>query len=407
MTATASSRIYRNVFRSVKNGAVAVAVIGLALAASFPTMAAAADNPSPPQQTLDEYASKLAAYEQARAQYAADSKAYWDLIASQRSARNKKRQNKQPILLSDYVLTQPPVYTGPEEPVNPVGPSVVPVRPTPAHIPVVADFLRDASDKFNFVPQQPVTEDDFRTAYAKIASAAGLSADQAVRIYSFEAGGNGTYQVQAGLEYNVPGAHAISTALGYNQLLSTNSVELLAEEGSQFVKQLQAKATKLNGPARDSLNAKIQILQKMIAFANSVPDEWDDHVRLGATPEGLGIHAANLDVDIGPLLQAQKLVNSVHFAKAKGYATPLTAAQLEMMNLMGDGSGFDMVTVPLDWAPQIPTSNFFDVGGYDDNTVVRKNDVVSTLLRATNAKMDSESTLPGAQALAKAFRSLR
>jgi hypothetical protein len=33
-------------------------------------------------------------------------------------------------------------------------------------------------------------------------------------------------------------ARAISTALGYNQLLTTNSVELLAEKGDQFVAEI-------------------------------------------------------------------------------------------------------------------------------------------------------------------------
>jgi hypothetical protein len=47
-----------------------------------------------------------------------------------------------------------------------------------------------------------------------------------VRIYSFEATGNGTYDLEAGLEYNKDGG-AITTALGCNQLLATNSVEIL------------------------------------------------------------------------------------------------------------------------------------------------------------------------------------
>jgi hypothetical protein len=38
-----------------------------------------------------------------------------------------------------------------------------------------------------------------------------------VGIYSFEATGNGTYDLQAGLEYGKPGQRAVSTALGYNQ----------------------------------------------------------------------------------------------------------------------------------------------------------------------------------------------
>jgi hypothetical protein len=127
------------------------------------------------------------------------------------------------------------------------------------------------------------------------------------------------------------------------------------------------------------------------------------HEKLGSTPKGLGIHALNLDVDIGPLLQTQKLMNSVLFAKRKGYASPLTAAELEMMNLTGDGNGFDMVTMPQEFRLQVPTSNFFSRGGYERNSVVRKNNVVSALLAATDAKMDNEAQLQGAKDLAAAF----
>ena len=52
-----------------------------------------------------------------------------------------------------------------------------------------------------------------------------------------------------------------------------------------------------------------------------------------------------LDLDVGPLLLTQKLLDSVIFARAKGYARPLTAAELEMMNLTGDGNGFDDLAI--------------------------------------------------------------
>src|SRR5262249_1788108 len=91
------------------------------------------------------------------------------------------------------------------------------------------------------------------SAYAKVAAAAGLTREQAVRIYAFESGGNGKYDVQAGLEYPRPDARAISTALGYNQLSSTNSVELLAGKGENFVKALQAKGAALSGEGLDAL----------------------------------------------------------------------------------------------------------------------------------------------------------
>ena len=58
------------------------------------------------------------------------------------------------------------------------------------------------------------------------------------------------------------------------------------------------------------------------------------------------------------------------------------AAELEMLNLTGDGKGFDMIEIPQEWRNQIPTANFFQRGGYDDNSIVRRNNVVATLLAA-------------------------
>ena len=95
------------------------------------------------------------------------------------------------------------------------------------------------------------------------------------------------------------------------------------------------------------MGRKIEAVKRMIAFSRSVPDKWNEHDRLAKTTAGgMGIHAAILDIDIGPLLQVQKLVNSVRFARARGYTAPLSAAELELMNLTGDGNGFDMVSMP-------------------------------------------------------------
>jgi hypothetical protein len=124
---------------------------------------------------------------------------------------------------------------------------------------------------------------------------------------------------------------------------------------------------------------------------------------LARTQKGLAIHALNLDADFGPLLQTQKLLDSVIFARKKGFATTLSAAELEMMNLTGDGNGFDMVTMPQDLRDKVPTANFFQPHGYADNPVAQRNNVVSALIAATNAVMDREVTKSGAKELASAF----
>ena len=94
-------------------------------------------------------------------------------------------------------------------------------------IPGIADFLEAAAAQYNFVPDRPKTDAEFKQAYAKVAAAAGLTREQAVRIYAFETGGNGnTTGRRASSESK--NARPISTAIGYNQFLSTNTVSLLA-----------------------------------------------------------------------------------------------------------------------------------------------------------------------------------
>ena len=67
------------------------------------------------------------------------------------------------------------------------------------------------------------------------------------------------------------------------------------------------------------------------------------------------------------------------FARRKGLDRELTAAELEMMNLTGDGNGYDMVTMPEAMRDSVPTSNFFQRSGYERNPVASRNNVVSAL----------------------------
>jgi hypothetical protein len=343
---------------------------------------------------MAEYLVKLAEYDAARAAYQLRATPYWAEVKAKRAARFAKRRAHHEITLDDYVLTQPPEYTGPKKPADPSS--------TRHEVPVVADFLQHAAQQFDFAPEQPANEIDFKRAYARVASAAGLTKEQAVRVYAFEATGNGNYDLEAGQEFD-RNALAITTALGYNQLLSTNSVELLAEQGKQFIETLKSRAAEAPPAKKAALEKKIAVLQKMVTFARSVRDDWNVHERLGRTPKGLAIHALNLDIDVGPLLQTQKLMNSINFARQRGYSTTLTAAELEMMNLTGDGSGFDMISMPQPMRGRVPTSNFFTQSGYENNPVARKNNTVAALLSATEAVMDRESQLPGAKELAAAF----
>jgi hypothetical protein len=360
------------------------------LAAAEPSHAQRVANQAPAGAS---YEARLAAYTRARNAYEAEAREYWDAISDKRRARFAKRRNGEAIALNDYVLTQPPVYTGPPRPVDPDA-EPDPTKPPRAPIPVVADFLKAAGDHYRFAPQRPGSDLDFKRAYAREAKAAGLTREQIVRIYAFETGGNGTYDVQSGLTHPRPNARAISTAIGYNQLLTTNSVSLLAGYGDQFLRALHE---------RDTPDAKVAHLKRMITFSRTVPNQWGEHDKLAKTRGGMGIHAAVLDRDFGPLLQVQKLLNSVKFAHTKGYTARLTAAELEMMNLTGDGNGFDLVTMPQSYRERVPTSNFFQRGGYERNGIARRTGTVAALYAEMNGIMDRLSQQPGAKELAAAY----
>ena len=375
--------------------------------------ASATDAAAPPQtastdamaqaaspQAIADYRRLLRQYQEARGAFEEEAGAYWNSIAEKRRGRNAKRREHLAIALDDYVLTQPPVYTGPKRPVNPEGEEAPEIRPRQYKaIPLVGDLLQAASEHFQWTPQKPANEVEFKRAYARMASAAGLTREQAVRVYSFETGGNGNYDMQSGLR----SGRAISTAIGYNQLLTTNSVELIAEQGGEFVRELTQRAAQLSGAPRKAMDQKIAVLRKMVAYARSVPDDWSAHEKLADTPQGWAIHAMVLDIDVGPMLQTHKLLTSVIFARAKGYAHPLSAAELEMMNLTGDGTGLDMVTMPQAMRDLVPTSNFFQRAGYERNPVAIRHNTVAKLLAITDSRMDSNSNSPGARDLAAAF----
>jgi hypothetical protein len=368
-----------------------------------PTVPSPADKPAavPPPAAArkpgpTEYQRKLAAYTQARQKFNSEAAVYWSAVAEKRRLRRSKRRDGVEVGLDDYVLTQPPRYTGPPPP-----PGQEPPGPPRKYIPVVADFLESAQEHFGFAPQRPKSELEFKRAYARIALDAGLTREQIVRVYVFETGGNGAYDSQAGLEYSSK-ARAVSPALGYNQLLNTNSVELLAEQGDAFAARLKARAAALDGEAKRALERKIEVVRKMIDLCRTVPDEWKAHDDLANTSEGLGVHALLLDIDVGPMLQVQKLVDSVVFARSKGRETPLTAAELEMMNLTGDGNGLDIILMPAAMREQVPTANFFLQAGYERNPVAIRNNVVAKLVAVTDAAMDRGLNLSGARELAAA-----
>ena len=96
------------------------------------------------------------------------------LAIGHRQAARALRQAPQQrtVELDDYVLTQPPVYTGPPRP-----PGYLAAAPrsgqAAAPIPSIADFLKAAAEQYDFVPDRPKTDAEFKQAYAKVARGRG------------------------------------------------------------------------------------------------------------------------------------------------------------------------------------------------------------------------------------------
>ena len=392
-------------YSAMSHSVIRLSLVSLALLSAAPAYAWDAkipDNVANAMAQSGDYAQRLAEYQQARAAFDQDAEAYWNAVSEKRRTRIAKRRDRVAISVHDYVLEQPPLYEGPPRPRDPNPPEADGVARPRKPLPVAADFLRAAAEEFQFSPQR-ASEADFKRAYARVALANGLTREQAVRVYSFETGGNGGHDLQSGLNPNRPGSRAISTAVGYNQLLTANTITLVAEQGAAIIRDLNDKAARSSGPQRANIERKIAVVRRMLAVVRASGTSWSAFEKLGLTPKGWGIHALVYDIDIGPLLQTHKLMTSVDFARAKGYSRQLTAAELEMMNLTGDGNGFDMVSMPQSIRDQVPTANFFQRSGYERNPVAIRHNTVAKLLAITDSRMDANSALPGARELAAAF----
>ena len=341
------------------------------------------------------------AYEAARTAFERRIDRYWKTIDAKRKRRTIKQAHGKVVILADFVKEQPPQYTGPKRPdeiyaMLPKPPKPpAPAEPKPV-IPVVGDFLREAEANYNFRPDR-ITDDEFMIYYALEAVKLGLSRDQVVRVYALETGGMGTYDLQSG--YNPRTGHAASTALGYAQLLAANTIEQLRKEGEDFAERLDKLAAQHDADGKGhALRAKSAVLRRMIADARTVRDSWPSHVAYAKTPKGLGMHALNLDGDIGPWMQVVKLKSITDYAAKKGM-TKLTGGQLELMNLAGPGHGFEMMQPSI---RDMPTANFFDRGGYERNPVVHDK-TGALLLVKLNEIMDRNVQKPGAVKFAQIF----
>jgi hypothetical protein len=337
-------------------------------------------------------------YRAARTKFDRETRAYWTKVDAKRELRKARRIMSQAYEASDYVETHPPKYPGPELPAD-IAKIVTEVRP-PAEerpLPGVADFLAAAKAQFGFVPKS-ATEAEFKRRYASEALKVGLSKDQVVRVYALETGGVGSYDTLSGINPATRQGRPVSSALGYAQLLHANSIGGVAKHGEEFVRRLNAMAAAPGTPPERAaeLRKKATVLRKMIRAARTVPYEWGAHTRFANTAAGLGIHAVNLDIDLGPWLQVLKLKSLKDDALAAGHQK-LSGAEIELMNLAGPRTGLEMMT-PL--GARMPTSNFFSEGAYGRNPIVRDKsaaELLSTLDQRMEVHLKKQGSIEFAQ----------
>lgn len=353
---------------------------------------------------------EFTAWRAAQTQYDRRLDAYWQDVEKKRSGRRAKRGNTKFFGAEDYVWTYPPAYDGPrlsadldrqwtrflaaQEQAEP--------SKAPKPMPGVQDFLAAAEKTYGFQPTR-IPEREFKRRYAEEAISLALTKEQVVRVYALETGGDGTADMQAGIHPITKKGKPISSALGYAQLLHANTIGELVKHGDSFINRLKRLEAAASDPSRVAeLRSKIVALQMMLRSARSVPDDWYRHVAFAQTSRGYGIHAINLDGDIGPWLQSLKLRGLKDFAARKG-VTNMSGEEIELMNLSGPATGLEMMQ-PVGLTA--PTPNFFARRAYYVNKMVIGKTTAELLAEFTR-RMDNSIRKAGAVEFAQAFDEAR
>ncbi|MEP2942568.1 MAG: hypothetical protein ABJL18_02870 [Hyphomicrobiales bacterium] len=319
------------------------------------------------------YQEKLSAYRAAYAQYQKREKSYWAAISRKKDIRTAKRRAGKPFVREDYVLSQPPKYTGPKRPRDP---NAGPIKKKPrkkSTLPRANDLRAAMKDLYGH--QLPkVKEKDFKLAFAREAKRVGISAEQVIGVYALETGGLGPFDRVSG---EIPKmdrkcrvtsyvGRPLSTALGYFQLLTANTSSTVAgnakgPKAERFANRLRAKAKEHRGKRKRQLKKKAKLVDRMIKDMNVAisrmnvkKNNWAEFRALGRTKLGRAIHALNLDPDIGPMIQMSKLAFVRNIAVEKGLGN-VPSDRLELMNLVGWPRGVKMLQ-PV--AFNVPTANF-------------------------------------------------
>jgi len=380
----------------------------LALAAALVVLAgpAAARSAAAFKETLSSQELKVfEEYIAARSVFDFKLDAYWREVTDKRALRRKRKAAKLDLRDEDYVQAFPPEYKGPylsvalqkrwsEFQEADRGP-----RPPADPKPTIKEFLSLARAHYGFAPER-VPEREFKRRYAREALSLGLTKDQVVRIYALETSGLGTADMVAGIHPITKKGAPISTAIGYAQLLAANTINEIRKSGPAFIERLEHKKHQHPEQAA-ALDSKIAALRKMTANARTVPDVWSKQVAHARTGKGLGMHALNVDGDIGPWLQAIK-IKGLKISASRNGRDNLSGAEIELMNLAGPGTGLEMM---LPAGRRAPTPNFFERLAYGRNTIVRGK-TSEQLLTALDDRMNANVKNSGAVEFAEVFDEL-
>jgi hypothetical protein len=347
-------------------------------------------------------------YLSAKATHEFKSDAYWRDVSDKKALRRGKRGRGDAVTAKDYVTTFPPKYAGPELTASlakrweayQAEDREEKRKDPPKSLPGLAEFLAAAEAEYDFRPER-IPEREFKLRYAREAVSLGLTGEQVVRVYALETSGLGTADMVSGIHPIKRTGKPISSAIGYAQLLTANTTDEIAKHGPGFVARLKAMSAdrSLSPERRRALADKHEKLAAMVKVARSIPHKWDQHVAFARTRRGQGIHAINLDGDIGPWLQVVKLHGLKEMADKAGMSA-LSGAEIELMNLAGPGTALEMMRPA---ARNAATTNFFARDAYFRNTIVRDK-TSAELLVALDKRMDDNIANPGAIEFNEAFR---
>ena len=129
-----------------------------------------------------------------------------------------------------------------------------------------------------------------------------------------------------------------------------------------------------------------------------VPFEWDRHQAYAKTEAGMGVHALNIDADVGPMMQAMKL-KGLKDTAIKYNRPNMSGAEMELMNLSGPVTGLEMM---MPAGRKAPVTNFFARRAYYVNKMVIGH-TGEGLLAELDRRMNESMKTAGSQEFAAAF----